>query len=100
MTVSTGKDWSTKKGQLNLKEGDQVQIKGFSSGFGAQRQIVAQEITANNQTITLDTSDRPYRETGQEQDQPRQDQPRSPNSTKPYSPSQPNGSGSGTGTGM
>ena len=100
MTVSTGKDWSTKKGQLNLKEGDQVQIKGFSSGFGAQRQIVAQEITANNQTITLDTSDRPYRETGQEQDQPRQDQPRSPNSTQPYSPSQPNGSGSGTGTGM
>jgi sporulation protein YlmC with PRC-barrel domain len=103
MTVSTGKDWSNKKGQLNLKEGDQVSIKGYQSGFGAQRQIVAQEITANNQTITLDTSDRPYRETGQEQDQqqqPRQDQPRSPDSTQPYTPSQPgNSGGSGTGTG-
>jgi len=94
MNVDLGSKWDQQKGQLSLKEGDSIQIKGYYSGFGAQRRIVAQELTANGKTVTLDTTDRPYRETGEELPGQTNQPPRSstPGSSTPGA----GGSGSGT----
>jgi hypothetical protein len=59
--------WDDKKGELNLRTGDNVQITGYLSGFGAQRHIVAEEISANGKSVRFESGQPPYRETGQEQ---------------------------------
>jgi hypothetical protein len=55
-----------KKGELDLRQGDNVLIRGYMSGFGEQRHIVAQEISAKGKTVTFQSSERLYRETGAE----------------------------------
>ena len=66
MPVEAGAQWDQQKDQLSLNNGDDVEITGFVTGFGDQRGIVAQQITAHGKTVRLETTGRPYRETGRE----------------------------------